>query len=229
MDPHSAALAIIADDDEFFRLAMVAILTRSFGFAEVIETQSLDMALETLAERGADVTLALFDLMMPGMDGAASLAAVRGGFPWVKVAVVSALNERAEILAALEVGAHGYILKGAGSTELSRAVGRILDGQIVVPASLADFAPPSAPTERARPAPVVQARTERSPGDRTSDLTPRQREVLALLVQGKSNKEIARGLHLGEGTVKVHVAALLRILDAPNRAAAAVIGTTTGR
>ncbi|KMO10154.1 LuxR C-terminal-related transcriptional regulator [Methylobacterium platani] len=216
-------VALIADDDDFFRLAVVAILTRSFGFAEVIETGSLDAALDQLSTRRGAVTLALFDLAMPGMEGPGSLSAVRECFPAVKVAVVSASTERNKILTALEVGVHGYVPKGIGSAELTRAVGMILDGQIFVPASLAvlDGAGPR-PALEPRPA-GPDGRQDGRPS-RIPDLTPRQRDVLALLVEGRSNKEIARRLQLGEGTVKVHMAALLRSLGVQNRAAAAVVG-----
>jgi DNA-binding NarL/FixJ family response regulator len=224
-------VALIADDDDFFRLAVVAILTRSFGFAEVVETGSLDAALDQLSTRRGAVTLALFDLAMPGMEGPGSLSAVRECFPAVKVAVVSASTERNKILTALEVGVHGYVPKGIGSAELTRAVGMILDGQIFVPASLAvlDGAGPR-PALEAR-GPAFEGRQDWRPEGRQDgrqpripDLTPRQRDVLALLVEGRSNKEIARRLQLGEGTVKVHMAALLRSLGVQNRAAAAVVG-----
>ncbi|TNC12006.1 response regulator transcription factor [Methylobacterium terricola] len=216
-------VALIADDDDFFRLAVVAILTRSFGFAEVVETGSLDAALDQLSTRRGAVTLALFDLAMPGMEGPGSLSAVRECFPAVKVAVVSASTERNKILTALGVGVHGYVPKGIGSAELTRAVGMILEGQIFVPASLAVL-------DGAAPRPVIEPRPSGLDGrqdgrqPRIPDLTPRQRDVLALLVEGRSNKEIARRLQLGEGTVKVHMAALLRSLGVQNRAAAAVVG-----
>ncbi|MGE7417077.1 response regulator [Methylobacterium tarhaniae] len=219
MTQSTPPVALIADDDDFFRLAVVAILTRSFGFAEVVETGSLDAALDQLSTRRGAVTLALFDLAMPGMEGPGSLSAVRECFPSVKVAVVSASTERNKILTALEVGVHGYIPKGIGSAELTRAVGMILDGQIFVPASLAVL-------DGAGPRPALEIRPAGLDGrqPRIPDLTPRQRDVLALLVEGRSNKEIARRLQLGEGTVKVHMAALLRSLGVQNRAAAAVVG-----
>lgn len=220
-------VALIADDDDFFRLAVVAILTRNFGFSEVVETGSLDAAVDQLSTRRGAVTLALFDLAMPGMEGPGSLSAVRECFPAVKVAVVSASTERNKILTALEVGVHGYIPKGIGSAELTRAVGMVLDGQVFVPASLAVL-------DGAGPRPALEARNPAFDGRpdgrqdgrqlRIPDLTPRQRDVLALLVEGRSNKEIARRLQLGEGTVKVHMAALLRSLGVQNRAAAAVVG-----
>lgn len=219
MVQQTAPVALIADDDEFFRLAMVAILNRSLGFGEVVETGSLDAALDQLAQRANGITLALFDLAMPGMEGPGSLSAVRECFPWVKVAVVSGSSERHKILAALEVGVHGYVPKGLGSSELTRAVGMILDGQIYVPPSLAVLDGPARPA-----APRAAPDSDSLRPGRTVELTPRQRDVLALLVEGKSNKEIARQLQLGEGTVKVHMAALLRSLGVQNRAAAAVVG-----
>ncbi|MBY0296066.1 MAG: response regulator transcription factor [Methylobacterium sp.] len=224
MDQQTARAALIADDDEFFRLAMTAILGRNFGFREVVETGSLDAALDQLAQRANGISLALFDLAMPGMAGPGSLSAVRECFPWVTVAVVSGSSERHKILAALEVGVHGYVPKGLGSSELTRAIGMILEGQIYVPPSLAVLDGPAS----AR-VPAVERRTGSEGGEmprssRAVELTPRQRDVLSLLVEGKSNKEIARQLQLGEGTVKVHIAALLRGLGVQNRAAAAVVG-----
>jgi DNA-binding NarL/FixJ family response regulator len=207
--------ALIADDDEFFRMALVAILRSRFGFSDVIETASLDEALEQLADT-SDISVALFDLSMPGMESAASLAAVREGFPDIRVAVVSGSTRRQDILMALEAGVHGYVPKGLGAAELSQALRMVLDGFIYVPTSLADA--PRSPREGHR------APDRTKPVGSDLPLTPRQREVLALIVDGKSNKEVARALNLGEGTVKIHLAALFRNLGVSSRAGAAAAG-----
>ena len=209
-------IAIIADDDEFFRLALAALLTRHLGFAEVVETGSLDEAVARLSDR-PDTALALFDLRMPGMASAASLSAVRECFPDVRAAILSASTERRDILLALEAGAHGYIPKTLGAAEIVHALRLILDGLIFVPALLAEI-PRAGTAPLLRPAPAPDRPAE------AALLTKRQREVLDLITRGKSNKEIGRALGLGEGTVKVHVAALLRSLGVANRAAAAVTG-----
>lgn len=212
--PTSLPCALIADDDAFFRIALGALLTGHLGFATILEAGSLDDALDLLGTR-PEISLALFDLSMPGMKHAASLAAVRECAEHVTLAVVSGSSSRADILGALGAGVHGYIPKALGPRELVTALETVLSGQIYVPPILAQAGSPEQAT-----APIS--------GDKAKDalarLTKRQREVLQELVTGRSNKEIARRLDLGEGTVKIHVASLLRTLQLPNRAAAAAFG-----
>jgi DNA-binding NarL/FixJ family response regulator len=209
-------VALIADDDEFFRMALATVLTSKVNFSEVVQAASLDEAVEKLSARD-DVSLALFDLAMPGMESPASLRAVRDCFKTLRVAVVSSSKNRRDVLAALEAGVHGYVPKGLGIAELADAVRLILEGVIYVPTSIAIL--PSG-EEKA----LVLPNTARPKKSALAILTPRQRGVLELLVEGKSNKAIARGLGLGEGTVKVHMAALFRSLDVKSRTAAAVAG-----
>jgi DNA-binding NarL/FixJ family response regulator len=216
--PTDSRVVLVADDDEFFRLALKSILANALGFAQVLETCSLDEALDRLGDR-TDISLALFDLTMPGMESAASLAAVRECFPQIRVAVVSGSKRRRDILLALEAGVHGYVHKGVGAPELARALEKIMAGEIYVPPSLADLPAMTEEVSSSLLPPAVPRELSRA-----ASLTPRQREVLYLLVQGKANKEIARSLNLGEGTVKIHLASLFRNLGVNNRSAAAVAG-----
>jgi DNA-binding NarL/FixJ family response regulator len=208
-------IALVADDDAYFRMAIGAILTRQLGFSEVIEAASLDEALEFLGEN-AGTSAALFDLSMPGMRTPSNLRVVRECFPATRIAVISGSNARRDILLALEAGVHGYMLKSLSITELTAAIRLVIDGQIYVPPCLAEIAPE---TEEA-----VIGQVPREPEKTGNPLTPRQRDVLELLVQGRSNKEIAIALKLGEGTVKIHMAAIFRYFGVNNRAAAAVAG-----
>lgn len=209
--------AIVADDDPFFRLALESVLTDHFGVCRVHQAGSLDDALEALAERPA-AGLALFDLAMPGMASPASLAAVRECRPDVTAVVVSASVRREDVFQALRAGVHGFVPKATSVEALVQALGLIRDGFVFVPSFVtrADAVPPGgrAATPAGREA--------------LASLTRRQRQVLDLIAAGRSNKEIARTLSLGEGTVKIHVTALLRALGVPNRSAAAAWASANG-
>jgi len=208
-------IALVADDDEFFRVAIRMILTTQLGFGELLETASFDEALDRLSER-RDVALALFDLQMLGRDGASSLRMVRETFLDTRVVVVSSSSFRADIVAILDAGAYGYVIKNHGVGAFREALAIVLRGGIYVPAALADL---TATTVAERPAGLVSARNRPA----TVSLTPRQWQVLELLVQGRSNKEMARALNLGRGTVKIHLAGLYRALGVTSRAAAAAV------
>jgi DNA-binding NarL/FixJ family response regulator len=211
-------IGLVADDDAYFRIAVSAILARQFGFAEVREASSLDEAVEILGE-GLSISAALFDLSMPGMKTPANLRAVRECFPSTRVAVISASNSRRDILQALEAGVHGYMLKSLSIADLKTALQTVFSGGIYVPPSLAEISSIVAEAVRESVEPLAPDQVD--PGHA---LTSRQNDVLDLLVKGKSNKEIALALKIGEGTVKIHMAAIFRHFGVNNRAAAAVAG-----
>jgi DNA-binding NarL/FixJ family response regulator len=205
------SIALIADDHGLFRLGLSLTLRDQLGFGEVIETGSLDAALDALGER-EEIGTALFDLSMPGMLGGASLAAVREIYPQLKLIVVSANDHRETILEALQAGVNGYIPKHLPDQAFVAALRTVLEGGIYVPQSLALES-----ANRSVLPPIDALAVARR-------LTPRQLDVLRLLVAGKANKEIARALQLGEGTVKIHIAALFRTLAVHNRAGAVAAG-----
>ncbi|WP_230534173.1 LuxR C-terminal-related transcriptional regulator [Microvirga roseola] len=216
-------VGLIADDDAYFRVAATAILTRHFGIKEVVEAGSLDQALEYLSEN-EKIEIALFDLSMTGMKTPTNLRAIRECFPSTRVAVISTLGSRRDILSALEAGVHGFMLKSLPVADLVKALGVVFEGGIYVPPCIADISavPALKAEQEPKEQPPAQGSVERT--TQTSALTSRQRDVLDLLVQGKTNKEIALALKLGEGTVKIHMAAIFRYFGVNNRAAAAVAG-----
>jgi len=212
-------VALISDDDEFFRMALSSVLTARLGFSEVIATQTFDGAAEKLSNRD-DVEIALFDLNMPGMNNWQNLRTLRECFPGVRAAVVSGSQDRNDILMALRVGLHGYVSKGLGVSELSRALQIICEGTVYLPSFFPDL--PIGGDELPRP-------PDNEPSNRPdtgvlADLTKRQREVLEMLINGKSNKAMARILDVSEGTIKFHVSAVFRVLRASNRVEAATCG-----
>jgi DNA-binding NarL/FixJ family response regulator len=198
--------ALIADDHELFRSGLRQLLVDTLHAEDVREAETLDQAIEILTNEGAG-DIVLVDLRMPGMSGAEALGALRDGFPNAKVAVVSAWEERLDIIAALNAGVHGYIPKSLPSSEIAAAIRTILDGGIFVPPSLGKREP-GAPSARLT-------------GTTSEDkLTARQKEVLNELLKGLASKEIARALDIAEGTVKIHLAAIYRALGVRTRAEA---------
>lgn len=200
--------ALIADDHELFRSGLKQLLLDELGAEEVREAETLDQAIEILTNEGGR-ELILVDLRMPGMSGADDLAALRDGFPEAKVAVVSAWEERAEIIAALSAGVHGYVPKSLPSAEIAAALRSILEGRI--------FAPPALGR---RDTGVAAQPTTLAYGAGQDKLTARQKEVLNELLKGQASKEIARSLDIAEGTVKIHLAAIYRALGVRTRAEA---------
>jgi len=212
---------LIADDHELLRQAMrLALSDEQLGLS-FAEANGFDAAVEALAADGAD--LLLIDLSMPGMAGAASLRALRQTHPATKIAVLTGADDRSTILECLAAGIHGYIVKASPTEEIIDAVKTILAGSVYVTPALAHLA--AAKGANNGPAALSQSAPLPASDVREEDFTPRQRDVLRLLGQGRPTKEIARELDLGEGTVKVHLAAIYRVLNARNRTEAVLMAS----
>lgn len=222
MDTRTVAgrkVALTSDDDEFFRMALGSVLSEKLGFSEVIGTETFDDAVEKLSSR-KDIEIALFDLNMPGMNNWQNLRTVRECFPGVRVVVVSGSQDRNDILMALSVGLHGFISKGLGVSELSRALQTVCEGTVYLPSFFPDL-----PIDQDElPLSAEEAPSNLPDTGSLKDLTKRQREVLEMLISGKSNKAMARNLDLSEGTIKFHLSAVFRVLRASNRVEAATSG-----
>jgi DNA-binding NarL/FixJ family response regulator len=207
-----AIKALIADDHELFRSGLKQLLVDVLRAEDVREAETLDQALEMLTNEGAG-DLILVDLRMPGMSGVEALSALRDGFPDAKVAVVSAWEDRGDILAALGAGVHGYIPKSLPSAEIAAAIRSILDGRIFVPPSVGR-------RESGRSDAPAPSSANAGNAFGQDKLTSRQKEVLTELLKGQASKEIARTLDIAEGTVKIHLAAIYRALGVRTRAEA---------
>ncbi|GAA0581081.1 response regulator transcription factor [Caenispirillum bisanense] len=209
---------MIADDHELFRDGLRLVLGELGPDLQVIEASSYDQTLE-IANREDGLDLVLLDLVMPGMPWNEGLGAVKRRLPKVPVVILSASEERRLVLEAVRLGAAGFIPKTSSSKVMLSALRLVMSGGVYLPPALID--------ESA----VVGRNAEPVHADLSLDaapLTPHQREVLALLGQGKSNKEIARILNLSEGTVKLHVTAILKALNVSNRTGAVVAASRLG-
>ena len=196
--------ALVIDDHELIRDGMRRVLEDALEFSEVRQAATLDEGLELLADVSPD--LILVDLNMPGSDGPESLVALVDAFPESSIVVMSASEAKEDVLGSLAAGVDGYVPKSLAVPEMVAALQQVLSGGTFVPRGLTRGA--SAP---AKP---------RQPLDGLDNLTARQREVVEQLLLGQSSKEIARVLDVAEGTVKIHLAAVYRVLGVNTRAAA---------
>jgi DNA-binding NarL/FixJ family response regulator len=193
---------LVVDDHPLIQQALAHALPHLHGPLDVLAAVDRDQTLTALA-RHPDVALVLLDLTLPGAHGLDLLVQLRRDFPALPVVVLSATHDRATVGSAMAAGARGYIAKTSTPVELLDAVRTVLSGGRSV---TTDFTPAMA---------SLGGVSGTSLG-----LTHRQADVLRLLIQGKPNKLICRDLRLSEGTVKVHVSAILKALNVRSRAQA---------
>ena len=174
---------------------------------------------ETLvaASDNPDLNLILLDLSLPDANGFEVLHQLREQHPGIPVVVLSATDDPASVMRALDDGAMGFIPKTSSNDVLLGALRLVLGGGVYLPAEVLRHSTAAHPHPSATPGIPQKEITCRDLG-----LTDRQAEVLALLVQGKPNKLICRNLNLAEGTVKIHISAILRALNVANRTQAVV-------
>lgn len=196
---------VIADDHALFRTGLRLLLLDGCGPAEVQEAANVEELREMLASAPAP-ELVVVDLSMPGMNGGATVKDLRQAYPGLRFVVMSASEERRHVLDALGAGAFGYIPKSLEPSAMIAAFQQILNGGIYAPTLLLTKSAAQPEPSAATLAPQV-----------LETLTPRQCEVLRLLGKGQANKEIARALDISEGTVKIHLAAIFRLLEVRNR------------
>lgn len=208
---------LIADDHALLRSGLGMVLENAFAAVELLQAADLPQTLERLAQH-PQLDLILLDLKMPGMDGFEGLRQVRQMAPKTPVAILSAYSDRELISEALRAGAKGYIPKASSESVLRHAVSLLTEGGSYIPPEILD----GAGGEVGAPAKTLP---EESPLRR---LTPRQLDTLTLLVEGCSNKEIARRLGVIESTVKTHVKIILRKLGVTNRTQAAMLANQLG-
>ncbi len=219
---HSAAplRIVLADDHALFRGGLVLLIKLMDQPAEILEASDLDQATGYLAG-GPPIDLLLLDLLMPGMNGIEGVRHICRNWPDVPVVIVSVKEDAKAIREALQAGAMGYIPKTSSPETTTNALKFILAGGVYVPPHILHLSDtrPTLPAERDR-----GGWQETPGGEKASDalgLTARQVEVLRLMAEGKSNKDIAADLDISPGTVKMHVSRIFKVLKVENRTQAA--------
>ncbi|MCW8923739.1 MAG: response regulator [Gammaproteobacteria bacterium] len=206
---------LIIDDHALFRVGLKGLLEQR-NIEVVGAAAHGGEGIELAAQLKPDIIL--LDLRMPDMGGLEVLPVLREKHPSTPVVMLTTSNEEKDLIKSLRTGAQGYLLKDMEPDELVGALRDIEKGKNVVAQDLTDAL-----------ARMVQGETSIEDNDGPfSTLTPREHEILCLLAEGQSNKLIARNLGISDGTVKLHVKAILRKLGIHSRVEAAVIAVEQG-
>jgi two-component system, NarL family, nitrate/nitrite response regulator NarL len=206
---------LVIDDHALFRVGLQALLERR-GIQVVGAVGSGQEGLQLARESGPDVVL--LDLRMPEMDGLEVLRRIRRSGLRMPVVMLTTSSDERDLVEALRSGAQGYLVKDMEPDELVTALQDIVGGKLVV-----------APDMTRALVSAVRGESPPPPEHKLlADLTPREKEILGHLAEGQSNKIIARRLGISDGTVKLHVKAILRKLGVHSRVEAAVMAVEHG-
>ena len=194
---------LLADDHAVVRQGLKMFLELDTELVVVGEAENGEQAIQLASILNPDVVL--MDLLMPVMDGISAIKAIRSQFPDIEIIALTSVLEDASVMGAMRAGATGYLLKDTKADELCQAIKAAAAGQVQLS--------PRVATRLMREVQAPQG---------PEKLTERETDVLRLLAVGKSNKEIALDLFIGEKTVKTHVSSILGKLGVPSRTQAAL-------
>lgn len=203
---------LIADDHPLFREGVAHSLADEPDMMVVGQAATGEEALRLARDLLPDVTL--LDITMPGQGGLATAAQVAAACPATKIIMLTVSEHEDDLLAAFKAGARGYVLKGVSARELANILRAVAGGEVYVTPALA--------------AGMLMELTRSRPPDPLSELTEREREVLQLVAEGLTNREIGERLHLAEKTVKHHMTNVLGKLHVRSRVEAALIASRRG-
>jgi NarL family two-component system response regulator LiaR len=196
---------MIVDDHLMVRDGLKVFLSIHDDLEVIAEAEDGQQAIALCPQVQPDVIL--MDVVMPNIDGPTATAQIRADYPEVQVIALTTFSEKELVQRAIQAGAVGYLLKDVHPDKLAQAIRDAHHGRSTLDAGAAQT--------------LIQAAAELPPPG--SNLTPREREVLALLVEGKTNKEIAEELTISQATVRLHVSNILSKLGASNRTEAATL------
>ncbi|MDO9569592.1 MAG: response regulator [Hydrogenophaga sp.] len=227
---------LLVDDHTLFRRGLRALLLQDERFDVVCEAADAGEALRCVERYRPDVTL--LDNHLPGVRGVDAVRGLKEAAPNMRILMLTVSENQDDLAAALQAGADGYLLKTVESDQLGDAIVKVLDGESVVSPEMMsklfkafrNQSPrtPGAPVADAAIAPAPLQAPALSKADGLALLSAREREILALIARGDSNKLIARELDIAETTVKIHVQHILRKLHLTSRVQAAVFAVHQG-
>ncbi len=211
-----AMKVLLVDDHWVSRAALKSLLTQIDKKAKFLEADNFDDALNQ-AEGASGLKLVLLDLVLPGLESLDGISRLMEKVPQIPVVVFSMVENRHEMLRAVEQGVAGFIPKTVTGDEILKAVKVVMSGELYLPRMLLKDPARQSP-ESSSFIPIDGA-----PRQAIANLTARQRQVLSYLARGMTNTKIATELGLSENTVRIHISAILRTLDLDNRTQAALL------
>jgi two-component system, NarL family, nitrate/nitrite response regulator NarL len=216
MTAGGAIRVLVVDDHTLFRRGLIALLAGDARFDIVAEAGDANEAHRCAARTQPDVIL--LDNHMPGVNGVDALDGFKAVAPAAHVLMLTVSEDERDLAAALRGGARGYLLKTMDSDMLASAILRTMAGDSVVSPEMTSKLVTAFQSVQGKATTPVAA----ADADPIHSLSPREREILALIARGASNKEVARELGIAEATVKIHVQHILRKLNLSSRVQAAV-------
>jgi NarL family two-component system response regulator LiaR len=213
---------LIADDHAVVRQGLRTFLALQDDMEVVADAADGEEAVRAAREHAPDIVL--MDLVMPNMDGVEATRRIAAERPATRVIALTSFLEDDKVLPAVRAGAAGYLLKDVGPPELVRAIRTVHGGEALLHPAVAARVLEEVAAPAPAPAPALTPAAPRgAPG-----LTPREREVLALVARGLANKRIAQELGIAEKTVKIHVSRILHKLGVADRTQAALYAVREG-
>jgi len=199
---------LLVDDHEVVRLGLKSLLERHPQFDVIGEASSAREALEQVANNHPDVVV--MDIRLPGTSGIEACEEITSRFPETRVLMLTSYAEDEMLFSAIRAGASGYVLKQIGGDELVRALEAVARGEALLD-----------PAVTQRVFQEVRRAVKEEEASAFAHLSQQEKHVLLLVSEGKTNREIAKALFLGEGTVRNYVSSILSKLGVSNRAEAA--------
>lgn len=205
--------ALLIDDHSLFRDGMQLVLIKLDANMLIFNASSYEEALPIMSEN-PDLDLVMLDLGLPGLSDLDALKAIRNELPLTPVVVMSSTDDGSKVQEVLKLGAQGYIPKSTAAAVLLPSLKLVLAGGIYIPPEIISQ--------------LGQVVDHKIIEQADTPLTPRQHDVLGKLTHGYSNKEIGKLLNMAESTVRVHIAAILKVLNVSNRTRAAHLAVQKG-
>lgn len=203
---------LIADDHPLFREGVARSLASEPNFKIIGEASSGEEAFDLVADLLPDVLL--MDITMPGAGGIVTARKIATAWPVVRIIMLTVSEDQDNLMAALKAGARGYVLKGVTARELANAVRGVASGDVYISPALAGG--------------ILFEMTAKKQADPLTELTDRERDILSLVGEGLTNREIGDRLHLAEKTIKHYMTNVLQKLQVRSRVEAALLAQKHG-